>query len=264
MINQNKIEQFLEKLKQEGKSKNTIKSYRSDLFGYLDFANELNNKNLEEYKDALIRKKLSNKTIGRKFQSIRKFCEFSDTNSSFTNIKLPKVKKSTINVFTEKELIRINDLLRTDIKIHAAFQTLLQTGIKLNELTSLKIDSINLSDRIINIDTRIIPVNDKLYYILKDYLSEANPNEYLFETSNKTKIIDRNMRTYISRYIKKAKVNKTVNDIRNTFIAVQLKAGNSLEFLSKIVGHNSKQNTKRYTKLVKNYLNEDLDRVVEI
>jgi integrase len=141
--------------------------------------------------------------------------------------------------------------------------------MKISELVAIKHSDLDLENKppLIKIGRRTVTLTDKIFYILKDYVTVNKPKkiaDYLFITRNNDPIHIRNMRTYISRVIRKAGVDKTINDLRNTFIVRQLDAGNSIEFVGNVAGHSSKQATERYLKLVKNYKDKGLNRIVEV
>jgi integrase/recombinase XerC/integrase/recombinase XerD len=61
----------------------------------------------------------------------------------------------------------------------------------------------------------------------------------------------RNIRSLLNRYFAKADIKKVkVNDLRNTFIAYQLKAGVPLEIVSQVSGHKRISTTEKYLELI--------------
>ncbi len=264
---------FEKNLKRLNKSQNTIQCYISDVKEYLSVVSDLNEESICEYKSFLESKNITNKTLSRKFQSIRCLANFlnaekKDFIDPTRKINLPKPLRKSINFLTKEEISKINIAARDDSKIFTAINLLLQTGMLISEAMELKVRDINFENYTLSVGKRDIELCDKLFFILKNYIYENHNKFYtntpLFMTSKKTPMHVRNMRTYISRIFKKAEVNKTINDLRNTFIIHQLKNGHSIEFVRDYVGHASSQTTDRYLRLVPNYKKKHLNRVIEL
>ncbi len=259
---------FKNELEKQQLSENTVSCYLSDLEHFINNNPNLENADILKYKSTLLENHIANKTISRKFQSIRKFFKLYNGSDPTKGIIIPKGIKREINFLTKEEIQKLLDSVRDDKKIFTAINLLLQTGILLSELVNLKIKDIDLTNYKITVRDRLIPINNKLLYNLEFYIStfhnDSDINYPLFVTSNSTSVLPRNMRTYITRAMKKAGIDKTVNDLRNTFIVHQLNSGNSIEFVGKIVGHRSKQTTERYLKLVDNYQNKDSNKIFEV
>ena len=146
-------------------------------------------------------------------------------------------------------------------------ELLLQTGLRIGELSRLKLKHLNLannSDRehlhvepYSSIEARKVPLNLKAKKVIQDYLPslEADHEEHpLFPTRDGNHIIIRNIRSSIDRAMAKAGIiDASVNDLRNTFIVNQLKAGVPMELIADVVGHRSKTTTQKYLEL----LNQD-------
>ncbi|GAI98259.1 unnamed protein product, partial [marine sediment metagenome] len=79
-----------------------------------------------------------------------------------------------------------------------------------------------------------------------------NKTKHIFITKTGRPFLVRNIRSTINRYFKLAGIeNATVNDLRHTFIAHQLKAGTPLTLISKLVGHKRLSTTEKYLSLIK-------------
>ncbi|MCA9386907.1 tyrosine-type recombinase/integrase [Candidatus Dojkabacteria bacterium] len=268
---------FIENLREQKKSKNTILCYSSDVKDFISTsriisADNIKQTHLDNYKVFLENRKIVPKTIARKLRSVISYINFLKgqgklENVTVSKIDVPKAISSDKNFITKAEFEKILNKSRENKKIYTALAILYYTGILLSELTNLKNIDFDFDLRFLIIGTRKVPLSDRVYFIAKDFILESKSEKkefYLFRTAHGTKIIDRNMRTYLSRAIKNAGVSATVNDIRNSFIINQLKAGNSVKFVSKVAGHSSTQSTKKYLKYVKNYEDKGINRIIEI
>jgi site-specific recombinase XerD len=102
---------------------------------------------------------------------------------------------------------------------------------------------------------RNVPLNKAVKKAIDDYLKARNgssADSHLFTTRTVHPLLIRNIRQIISRCFREVGIEKTtVNDLRNTFIAHQLLAGASIEYIAKIVGHKRLSSTERFLNLVK-------------
>jgi site-specific recombinase XerD len=138
-------------------------------------------------------------------------------------------------------------------------ELLLQTGLKIGELATLRINDIN-NDKIQvkkygkNIE-RIVPLNKAAIAAINAYKTIRNnqsKDDSLFVTRTGKPLLIRNIRQIIDKCFQEVGIEKaTVNDLRNTFIAHQLKNGATLEYISNIVGHRRISSTERFLTLVK-------------
>ena len=74
---------------------------------------------------------------------------------------------------------------------------------------------------------------------------------HVFVTKTGRPLLVRNIRSAIDRYFKEAGIEDAkVNDMRNTFIAHQLKSGVDIVTVSKIAGHRRLSTTEHYLQFV--------------
>ena len=206
------------------------------------------------------------KTISRKINSMKTYFKFLldlnliKSNPSLT-IKHPTTDPLTPRILNSFEYRAIRDCGRINKKTYTMIELLLQTGIRIGELSRLKkSDLIKDSEgknilRILPFSTipqRDIELNPIVFSALSEYLisiedSQENKNEYLFFTKTGRQILIRNIRTTLDRVFKKAGIRSAkINDLRNTFIVYQLENGLNIDILAKIVGHRKRSTTERY------------------
>lgn len=259
---------FSQSLASESRSQFTIDAYVKDIEQLFMTKNitsisGISTEILQEYVNQLLADEtFSRRSISRKVNSIRKFVNFINQKYRLSidplSITAPKTVGKKQRILRKDEIAIIRDQLRSDLKCFAMFEILLQTGIRISELAELSEYNVNIKKRLLTIPSqdgkksRSINLNDKAYYVLKDYIQNEKSAacEYIFHTSNNKPIQIRNIRLMLDRAIKKAGIEDVmINDIRNTFIVRQLEALNSIDFVSDIVGHSSRIATQRYEKL---------------
>ncbi len=289
MNNEQLINEFLVYLKKNDKTKSTLIAYTNDI-KQLSSTNV--SKSLSEFSTNDIKYSLdylhnttglSFKTISRKLNSIRTFYKFLTEKSYIkenpaNQIPHPKFKLKKPRVLSKVEYLALREVSRDNPRLYTMIELLIQTGIRIGELARLKVKDIHIDnshgftiiEAFSSNSERVVPLNQKIKNILKEYLDEYKfknkPNHPLFCTKNGKSIEIRNIRSSIDRAIIKSKVkNACVNDIRNTFIVFQLTKGMPLSRVSEIIGHKSIVTTSRYLELLtKKYKPSGIEMVSEL
>jgi len=141
----------------------------------------------------------------------------------------------------------------------AMILTLLRTGMRIGELLSLRVNDVDLTERIVKIYQgeknsigRVVYLSDDACAALSLWLQERNPSKsYLFYgrrgplgyTSSRQRFID---------YLDKAELagkGYTLHCLRHTFATDLLNAGMRLECLQQLLGHSKIEVTRIYARL---------------
>lgn len=265
------VERFVKHLEAQGKSSFTIIAYKKDLeqfVGYLtgkEIADirEVKKNLIDGFIEKLISESYTKKSASRKLNSIRTFFRYLkqegviDQNPSL-DVSHPKYTQSPPRIFTKLEYRALRDFAKEDARTYALVEILLQTGMKIGELANLRIGDINGS--LIHIRDygktpgRDIPLNKAVKKAVDDYLRirPQSKNDRLFITRTGHSLLIRNIRQIIARCFREVEIKgATVNDLRNTFIAHQLRQGASVEYIARLVGHKRLSSTERFLNLVK-------------
>ncbi len=269
MNNQTALNQFQDYLKRKKKSKSTLIAYIADIKQLISLAGnrDISSLGSEDYNEIYkeIKKSYSAiKTVARKINTYRTFVKFlfdrkvieEDFSGSIVHPKYIQPKPRTL---TLSEINKIREISKDNDKIYTMIELLVQTGVRISELANLQVQDITF-DRVnpnihINqqdsIPPRNVPMTDKIFNVLKAYISENQPEKFVFCTKKNKRMEIRNIRASLTRYFQKAKVSgASVNDFRNAFVVFQLSNGVPLKELSDIVGHKSLATTERYLELL--------------
>ena len=257
-------------LKEKGHSTSTIVAYGKDIEQLVDFLKELEKHSVHEVSkddiEAFLAKMNKDgytpKSISRKINSTRTFYRFLKVNEYVTDdpsllVAHPKYQLAPPRILTPTEYRALRDAARNDARMSAIIELLLQTGIRIGELTALKLSDIQKDSLHIPAmekhGERIVPLNKRGQEALKRYL-DVRPKateDHLFITKSGKPFLIRNIRTSVERYFRLAEIkNAKVNDLRHTFVAHHLKHGASIVLLSKILGHKRLSTTERYLEYV--------------
>ena len=267
------IEKFTAQLQSQGKSGFTIVAYKKDLeqfIGYLS-SREINDirdvkkPEIEGFITKLITENYTKKSASRKLNSIRTFFRhLKNSNVIEQNPSLdvshPKYIQTPPRIFSKLEYRALRDVSKEDPRTYAIVEILLQTGVRIGELTNIYISDVKDSVLIVRgygkSVGREVPLNPSVKKAVIDYLAVRGPQsseeDLLFVTRTGKGLLIRNVRQIIMRCFKEVGIeNATINDFRNTFIAHQLMAGYSIDYIAKIVGHKRLSSTERFLSLVK-------------
>ncbi len=257
--------------------KNTVKkstyynySYSVAKYLYPSFAGKnitkIKNYNnfIEELSDTLSPKTV--RDIVTKLKEIINFYEEEhNTKLNIKKMSLPKMNKKEIQILSNKEkqklekyCIEQNSLKSLGILI------CLNTGLRIGEVCALRWENIDFESKkihiektieriyskeenktIVIIDTpksitsvRTIPINSKLYNILKQIRGKSKKNDFVLTGSSEHYVEPRNYQYHFKEILKRSKVKKyKFHTLRHTFATNCIEAGMDIKSLSEILGH---------------------------
>lgn len=265
-------QQFTQSLVEAGKANATVIAYSKDIEQLIEYVakkgktqpQEVTSEDIDEFKDLLKKQRYTGKSISRKINSIKSFFRYLVNQSVLSNnpaevIVHPKLEQLPPRILSKMEYRALRDACRGDSRMRAIVEVLLQTGMRISELSSLQLMDVDFDHNIMHIGAqnsrgaRKVPMNQAAKTALQDYLS-VRPRareKTVFLTKTCRPFLVRNIRTAIDRYFRLAGIKDAkVNDLRHTFIVEQLKAGTPLVYISQLVGHKRITTTEKYLKLI--------------
>ncbi len=265
-------QKYKEYLEADGKANATIVAYVKDVEQLIEYAadqeknevDEVNYEDISQFKELLKNRRYANKSISRKINSIKSFFRYLE-NENLVNsnpaqeVSHPKIEQKQPRYLKKMEYRALRDACRSDVRIYAIVELLLQTGMRISELANLKTDDVDLERGVIYIrayksrEGRRVPLNKAAKQALMSYLKirPKTKEKTIFLTKTCRPFLVRNIRAAINRYFKLAGIEDAiVNDLRNTFIVEQLRAGTPLVYVSQLVGHKRITTTEKYLQLI--------------
>ena len=271
--------QFIDYLKGKSRASATILAYGKDieqLVGFLqgigkDDPAVVETSHLQAFMQKLADENYTPKSISRKTNSTKTFFKFLKTSGLITTdpatgLEHPKFENKPPRILTKLEYRALRDAARSDIRMLAVIELLLQTGIRIGELAKVRVEDVNLENLTVHVppfeDTRerIIPLNKPAVEAIKNYLPQRakTANHALFVTKTGRPLLIRNIRTAIDRYFKMAGIKEAkVNDLRHTWVAFQLQSGVPMTLVSKLAGHKRLSTTEKYLQFVQGKNNHE-------
>ncbi len=265
----NLLPKFVESLKSKGRSPATVLAYRSDLTQLVDFLikkervtpDQVRPDDLDSFRDTLLADKYTPKSVSRKLNAVKTFFRWMIDQNLITSdpsasVAHPKIENTLPKFLSQLEYRALRDVTRADARIAGIVELILQTGLRISEVASLK--TANLKDDGMLIEAyatqpqRSIPLNRPAKEIIEAYvrIRPKADSPYVFISKNGKPLAVRNIRASIARYMQRAELpSYSVNDLRTTFMVENLKNGVDIVLLSQVSGHKRLSTTERYLEL---------------
>lgn len=283
----NKVEEFLQYLTDvKMVSSNTVLAYQTDLDEFALFLKEhnlsylsLTKEEVRTYLKLLDQEKFKNKSIARHLSALRSFYRYLEQkgvveNNVFEKIHNPKLNKplpNTLNYEETEKLLHFDKLDTSwDIECHLVLELLYSTGLRVSELSDIKIGDIYKSDRRITVTGkgqkgRTVYYGEFAQDALDKYLSirpsllKKENHDYLLVNQRGGKL----SRSSIFKMIEKKALSSGINHhlsphtLRHTFATHLLANGADIKTVQELLGHENLGTTEIYTHLSNSYLQEE-------
>lgn len=292
-----RVEQFFRFLKIERNlPPNTVTSYSTDLAQFQKFLSEhypaltlngIETVHIRNFLTTLHTDGYSSSSIGRKIATLRSFFKFALRNEWINSnpcslISSPKKKGILPEPMSVQEIETVLSLPGNDhlsIRDRAILETLYSTGIRVSELVSMNIDSIDFVGGTIKVKgkgrkERIIPIGDKALESIGAYFNKRDTffaslrndlsvsKEALFLNNWGGRLTAGSVKKMVHNYIEEAAIKKNVSahSFRHSFATHLLERGADLRAVQELLGHASLSTTQVYTHLTTQKLKKIYDK----
>jgi integrase/recombinase XerD len=276
------VENFIKHLELTDKSKNTTRGYRNELRYFYNFITTKHNGlvymediTLEDIEDYMLYRKqkgISSASRSRNIYILRSFynycCKKDICSRNLPSLLEPiKVKQKERDYITEEEFEELAKTIKKPV-LRTAAQTMFYTGGRISEIVNLKMEDVDLENRVVHIiegkgnKDRDIPINDKLYKILKNYLENIRYTEVESDRFFANKLTGKLSGSYLNAAIREAAYElgweKEISShvLRHSFGTNLLEKGASVVSIQKLLGHSNLAVTSRY-------LHQDMKKLSE-
>lgn len=283
-VAQKLINEFISYLALEKRySSETIRAYRSDLNQFADYLaraklsiKKINPLILRRYLAYLhLRGKVQGgyveTTMARKVASLRAFLNYLAEKEVLPSsyevfLPFPKLKRKLPEILSSSELEKLISLIKPGkpaaFRDRALIEVLLGAGLRVSELVSLNLNSLNFDRKEIRVKgkggkERVVPLNKEAEEALTDYLSRARPlisrqpTEALFLNLRGSRLSAGGVRKILKKYAGKlfSKSRLHPHLFRHTLASGLLAGGADLRVVQEVLGHSSLSTTQIYLKL---------------
>ncbi len=261
---------YVEKLRLQGYSLNTIRTYHSMLIRYLnrfdvplDVIDQFTEKEINTYhRDLIQSSRYSFSTINQSLNAIKYYykevlgwaLDLEQIERPTRENKLPKVL--TANQLTEA-LRQINNLKHKTMVLLTY-----SSGIRMGELLSLHRSDVNPERKMIHIKgakgkkDRYTIMSNSVISLLTAYLQKFNPKDYLFEGPSGGKYSSSSVQKIWKKALRQAGISEQFNFhcLRHSFATHLLENGTDIRYIQQLLGHSSSKTTEIYTHVSNQYL----------
>ncbi len=276
---------------EKGLSKNTVKSYESDICGKspdsfnnwsLKFTGcslkKLNSTDINQYIAYLFKQGLKRSAINREISTIKSFYLFLLKKkliivSPIEDVVIPKQEKYLPVSMSEAEvekLINSPDIQKPiEKRDKAMIELLYATGMRISELINLKLTDVDIQRSVVKVlgkgsKERLIPYGESAAEALNDYLNDRRDlrEKEIFLSNRGTKISRGAFWERIKVYIHREglKISISPHTLRHAFATHLLNRGADLRSVQILLGHSDLSTTQIYTHIAKQRLGEILKK----
>ena len=269
---------------EDGLSKNTLNSYRFDLYNFIDWLNQNKTLDLESVTRSDIQQYLSFKfpfskarSISRLLSTLRRFYRFLYREKKITSdptlqIQKPKIPKSLPKSLSEDEVESLLNAPDVNIDIglrdKAMIELLYACGLRVTELVNIQLTELNLVDGIIRVTgkgdkTRLVPMGEEAMDHIQRYLSLARENilknkksKYLFVTHHGQSMTRQTFWHSLKKYSIIANIKQSISPhvLRHAFATHLINHGADLRVVQMLLGHSDISTTQIYTHVARERL----------
>jgi len=227
---------------------------------------EVTPKEISAYIDSLLAKGLAAKTINCRLDSVRGFYAYMGHEEGMS---LPNPVKKGYALRLARPLPRylkdeeVHRLFRVikGLRDHAIFMLMLRCGLRVEEVTHLTLQDLDLGQRRILVcrgkgnKDRVVYISHDAYRALRDYLTSRSSSRVkeVFLVGKGfhrgTPISVRGIQKRIEYYARKAGLNISCHHLRHTLATQLLNADADLVTIQDLLGHTRIKTTQRYARV---------------
>ena len=253
--------EYIAKLKELRYSKNTLDTYKHMFEEFINYypeteINDITDVMIVDFLQYLVNERnISGSYQNQSINSIKFYYErvLGGQRKIYT-FDRPRKEKILPEVLSEEELVKILNATE-NLKHKAILMTIYSAGLRISELTNLRIKDIDSGRMQIRVEQakgkkdRYTLLGEKTLEILRKYVSEYKPKEWLFEGRNGEQYGSRTIQEILKKSVDKVGLKKriTVHTLRHSFATHLLEAGTDIRYIQNLLGHQSGKTTEIYT-----------------
>ncbi len=271
------VDEFEEYMRGEKKSENTVSEYVHFVRQMLQFTR----KKVENIKEGDVKKyqiylstkmKYSKNTMYLALKAIGAYFKFRGRDDIAKSIKAPRRPRQMPKYLTEEEVRKLLDAAKDRPRDYAILSLLAYSGLRVSELCNLKIEDVDLSERVVYVHSgkgdkdRIVVISEKAAEAIENYIfSREDSLEFLFSSQKSEKITRVQVFRIVKKYAVKAGIKKNVTPhvLRHTLATTMLRRGVDIRYIQQFLGHSSVATTQIYTHVDDNALKKVYDKVMQ-
>ncbi|RYD01708.1 hypothetical protein N752_29470 [Desulforamulus aquiferis] len=240
----------------------TINNYIRAIECFLNFIqcdiSNIAQKDIKNWRNFLVKDlKLAPRTVNMYLAAARtllKYCQEECIIEKVVDVKRLKTSKTLPKPIPYTTLYKLQEAAKGNLRDRTIIETLFCTGVRVSELTKIKIQDIQWENRQIWIRDgkgsydRFVLFTQKCEELIKQYLKTRKDNkEILFQRNYKgEKFTRHDIRYVLLNYSSSIGERVTPHMFRYTFGCLLYRKGATLQMLAKLLGHKNIDNVKIY------------------
>lgn len=258
-----KVDEWINEQKYQEYSENTLKQYKANVLKFINWLNEdedITKETTMKYKEYLynLEPKPKTSSINTWIIELNKFLKWLELNDLTIKKIKQQIKSSNeevLSISDYKRLLRFSKSMDL-MPLHYIMKVLAMTGIRISELKYFTVENLK-TNYIVAFNKgkeRNIIVRQDLIRELRKYCRENNIKQgYIFKGEKNNKMMcSSTIWRQMKKVAGKSRVNKSkvhAHSFRHLFAQVFLdKYSNNITELADILGHNSLETTRLYTR----------------
>lgn len=274
---------------EDGLSRNTLTSYRSDLWQLGEWLakqsqdtrslREATHSDLLAFLASRVSSLAKASTTSRELSSMKRFYRFLlrqgkiqvDPSFNIDSPKLPRYLPASLTEAEVETLLSTPDINQPlGLRDRAMLEMLYATGLRVSELVSLKLTQINSDMGIVRVmgkgsKERLVPLGEEALYWICDYIDKARPlllsnkvTDKLFVTTRRDAMTRQAFWYLIKRHAVQAGIFKSLSPhtLRHAFATHLLNHGADLRVVQLLLGHADISTTQIYTHVARERLKQ--------
>ncbi|MBY0577899.1 MAG: site-specific tyrosine recombinase XerD [Burkholderiales bacterium] len=268
---------------EDGLSRNTLDSYRSDLKQFSIWLDKEYGKNLIEADHAMLLAFLAHQsekkasTTSRELSSLKRFFQFALAGGKISrdptlDIEPPKLSRGLPKSLSEADVESlldapdINDSI--GLRDRAMLEVLYASGLRVSELVNLKIRQISLDMGVVRVTgkgekERLVPLGEEALDWVGRYMKSSRiallagrTSDHIFVTSRGSAMSRQAFWYLIRRHASRAGIEKPISPhtLRHAFATHLLNHGADLRVVQILLGHSDISTTQIYTHVARERL----------
>ena len=282
-------EEFILEQRIRGNSLATIEYYTFVLKYFIEYAGNIETSDItialcKNYCLSLMECDVKSITVQSYIRGLRAFLKWLYDNEFIdqdicVKFKLPKATKKVIEVLSVEEIKRTFEAISGNswlaMRNRLIIALMLDSGLRRHEVISLKLTSVNLSDRYIVVERgkgdkqRVVQFGSRTAELMEEYLAATSfckkRDPLIIKESIDKKSYEAVTNVTIKQLFRKLKARSGVaklrpHILRHTFATYYLENGGNIYTLQAILGHTSLEMVKRYLHLANNRIRRDFPK----
>ena len=278
-----RIERYRRYLKRRNFSSHTVKSYLNILDQFTAWLtvplHETTRKEIDNYVDHLMGKKLSPKTITCHLQTIRLFFTYLNDDEGFpvanpitkVSIRLPKPLPRHVHDDQVRKFLAII----TEPRDRAMVLLMLRCGLRVEEVSHLTLDAVELSRNRLFVHSgkgkkdRVVYLSNDAKSALEAYLQERLSKArriFLVQKGPLTgsPLSVRGIQKRVEYYARESRIKVSCHSLRHTMATQLLNADADLSTIQDLLGHTHITTTQRYCRVSNVKVQRDYYNAMEL